>query len=41
MDALDWKDGRIVRNVVNGEEMIVSGNELNLTIEPWSGIWVV
>ena len=41
VDALDWKDGRIVRNVVSGEEMIVTGNELNLTLEPWSGIWVV
>lgn len=41
VDPLDWKDGRIVRNVISGEEMIVTGNELNLTLEPWSGIWVV
>ena len=41
VDALDWKDGRLVRNLISGEEMIVVGNELNLTLEPWSGIWAV
>ena len=41
VDAMDWQDGRIVRDLISGEEMIVSGNELNLTLEAWSGTWVV
>ncbi|MFN2282030.1 MAG: alpha-amylase family glycosyl hydrolase, partial [Anaerolineales bacterium] len=40
VDALDWQDGRIVRDLISGEEMIVSGNELSLTLEAWSGTWV-
>ena len=40
VDALDWQDGRTVRDLIGGEEMIVTGNELNLTLDAWSGVWV-
>ena len=38
--ALNWQDGRIVRDLIGGEELIVSGNELALTLEAWTGLWV-
>jgi glycosidase len=41
VDALTWQDGRIVHDVINGEEMIISGNELSLTLEAWSSAWIV
>lgn len=41
VDGLEWQDGRIVRDLISREEMIISGNELNLTLEAWSGAWVV
>lgn len=41
VDALNWQDGRIVHDVISGDEKIVSGNELSLTLEAWSGAWVV
>lgn len=41
VSPLSWRDGRIVRDILSGEESIVSGTELNLTLEPWTGSWVV
>jgi len=41
VDALDWEDGRVVRDLIGGEEMIVSGRGLDLTLDAWSGVWVV
>ena len=41
VDALNWQDGRIVHDEISGEEMIVSGNELSLTLDSWSAAWVV
>jgi hypothetical protein len=38
---LNWQDGRIVRDLITGEELIVSGSELVLTLEAWTGVWVV
>ncbi len=40
VDHLAWQDGRIVRDLIGGEEMIVAENEINLTLQPWSGMWV-
>jgi glycosidase len=38
---LNWQDGRIVRDLIKGEELSVSGSELALTLEAWTGLWVV
>lgn len=40
VDSLNWRDGQIVRDLIGGEEMIVSRNELILTLDAWTGIWV-
>jgi len=41
VDALKWQDGRIIHDLLGRQEMIVSGDEMNLTLEPWSGAWMV
>lgn len=38
--SLDWEDGRIVRNLFNKEEFIVSGDKLILNLEPWEAAWI-
>lgn len=38
--ALGWRDGRIVRNLINGETYSVGENKLSITLSPWSGIWI-
>jgi glycosidase len=38
--SLGWSDGRIVRDLLDGEEFIVSGDELVYTAQPWSGVWI-
>ncbi len=38
--ALGWNDGRIVRDLLNGAEAIVSGDTLHLTLPPWGVVWV-
>lgn len=38
---LDWKDGRIVQNEFSGDEFIVSGSKLNISLDPWQGFWLV
>jgi glycosidase len=40
VDGLNWQDGKIVRDLLGGEEFKVSGTELELTLDPWTGIWV-
>lgn len=41
VESLAWTEGRIVRDLISGKEMRVSGTELELTLEAWSGAWVV
>jgi len=41
VEKLGWTDGRIIRDLLTQQELIVSGSEVNLTLEPWSGLWVV
>jgi glycosidase len=38
--SLDWEDGRIVRNLLNREEFIVSGDKLILRLDPWEAAWI-
>jgi glycosidase len=37
---LGWKDGRIVEALLDRQEYIVSGDELSLTLDPWSARWI-
>jgi len=37
---LGWEDGRIVRDLLNGEEALVSGDTLHLTLPPWGVRWL-
>jgi cyclomaltodextrinase len=37
---LGWTDGRIVRDLLSCEEYIVSGSELHLSMDPWTGSWI-
>ncbi len=41
VEGLSWRDGRIVRDLLSGEESIVSGTELSLTLEPWTAVGIV
>ncbi len=38
--ALGWRDGRIVRDLLGVEEYIVSGDEVVVTLDPWSSAWI-
>jgi glycosidase len=38
--ALGWRDGRIVRDLLGVEEYIVSGDEVVVTLDPWSAAWI-
>lgn len=40
VSTLGWKDGRIVKDVLANQEYIVSGDELVLTLQPWSANWL-
>jgi len=35
---LGWRDGRIVHNLLDGEDFILSGSRLNVAISPWTGM---
>ncbi len=35
-----WEDGRIVEEALSDKEYVVSGETLNLTLDPWSGEWI-
>jgi glycosidase len=38
VDKLGWGDGRIVQNQMGEGEYIVSGTDLQISINPWSGL---
>ncbi len=38
--TLGWNDGRIVRDQISGGEFIVSGEDLNLSLDAWQGVWL-
>jgi len=40
VNSLGWADGRIMGSLLGTEEYIVSGDELVITLQPWSGVWV-
>ena len=40
VNSLGWPDGRILCNLLGSEEYIVSGDELVVTLQPWSGVWI-
>jgi glycosidase len=40
ISQLGWSEGRIVRDLLQGQEFIVSGTELILDAQPWSGMWI-
>ncbi|MGD2156012.1 MAG: glycoside hydrolase family 13 protein [Anaerolineales bacterium] len=35
-----WPDGRIVHDLLGDKEYIVSGDNLVITLQPWTGAWV-
>jgi glycosidase len=35
-----WEDGRIVNDLLSNQEFIVSGSDLNISIDPWSILWI-
>ncbi|MEN6411083.1 MAG: alpha-glucosidase C-terminal domain-containing protein, partial [Anaerolineaceae bacterium] len=37
---MGWLDGRIVRNLLDGEEFIVSGDSLTVTVPAVGGLWL-
>lgn len=37
---LNWKDGRIINDLLSNQEFIVAGTEVNISVEPWSVLWV-
>jgi cyclomaltodextrinase len=37
---LGWRDGLILHNLLGFEEYIVSGDNLVVSVPPWSGIWI-
>ncbi len=38
--ALEWREGKPLRNLINGEKLIVSGGKISLTLPGWSGAWI-
>lgn len=38
--GLGWEDGRILRNLLGKEEYFVAGEEVAISLLPWSGAWV-
>lgn len=38
---IDWPDGRIIRDLLSSGEYIVAGDVVNISLEPWSGQWLV
>jgi cyclomaltodextrinase / maltogenic alpha-amylase / neopullulanase len=35
-----WADGRIIRDLLSDQEFIVSGTDVNISVEPWSVLWI-
>jgi glycosidase len=40
VEELGWRDGRIVHDLLGAEEYIVSGDEVIVTLDPWSSAWL-
>jgi glycosidase len=40
VEELGWNDGRILQDLLSRKEFIVSGSEVNITVEPWEAMWV-
>lgn len=40
VSGLGWSDGRIVQNLLGGEEYLVSGETVAISLAPWGGSWV-
>ena len=40
INELSWMDGLIVRNLLGGEEYIVSGDSVLVRLPAWSGVWI-
>lgn len=40
VDDLGWSEGRIVRDLLSGEEYDVAGDKINLNLPLWSGRWI-
>ncbi|MCK4489961.1 MAG: glycoside hydrolase family 13 protein [Anaerolineales bacterium] len=38
--SLGWPDGRIVQDLLSNQEFIITGTELILNVEPWTGLWI-
>jgi glycosidase len=38
---LHWADGRIINDLLSNQEFIVAGTDVNISLEPWSVLWVV
>ncbi|RPI21975.1 MAG: alpha-amylase [Chloroflexota bacterium] len=39
--TIGWPDGRITRDLLSPGEYIVAGDVANISLEPWSGQWLV
>ncbi|TLN00617.1 DUF3459 domain-containing protein, partial [bacterium] len=37
---IGWRDGLIITDLLGTEQYIVSGDWLNITLQPWSGVWL-
>lgn len=37
---IGWRDGLIITDLLGMEQYIVSGEWLNITLQPWSGVWL-
>ncbi|HWQ04182.1 MAG TPA: glycoside hydrolase family 13 protein [Longilinea sp.] len=39
-DKIGWRDGQIITDLLASQQYFVSGNELTLSLRPWSGTWL-
>jgi glycosidase len=38
--AMNWQEGKVVRDLISDKEMTVSESRLDLKLEPWTGVWL-
>ena len=38
--TMNWSDGRVVQNLVEGQKFTVMGGKISFTLPSWSGVWV-
>ena len=38
--SLNWHDGRIVQNLIDGQKFSISNGKLSISLPAWSGIWI-